>query len=143
MVESTNEGFKDTISSKDLITQIETSLLKCDGECTTCSEHTACNTPPAYQAATSHIKKGSVVIRDIKEEPVALHYKNEFIGYIHTKLSLYDVMCQIADKAVDGYSIKFKNEEFPITKWGHFCSDAVVTFFPLSERYLDRLLQLS
>lgn len=114
----------------------EATLLKCEGECLMCSEHAACHETqtPTYT---------EVVIRDIKEESVALHYKNEFMGYIHTELSLYDVRCQIADKALDGYSIKFKNEEFPITSKGNFLAgDTARTFFPLMEQYLNRLLRL-
>lgn len=86
----------------------------------------------------------TVTIRDIKETPVALHYKDEFVGYIHTELSLYDVMCQIKDKALEGYSIKFERSKvYPITSKGSLNLGNEKQIFPLMNIYLDKLIELN
>lgn len=59
-----------------------------------------------------------VRIKNIEEPVVKLFFNGSFVGEIKSGLSFYDVLSQIKEENVYGYSIEYNNEMINIDKEG-------------------------
>lgn len=82
-----------------------------------------------------------VVINEITEDPCDLLLNGKYVGTITSDIQMYDVRLQIAEKGLEGYSVRFNGEDIPIDKKG-MVSRWPAELFGKTVKYCAKILRL-